>query len=169
MLARVNRRDRLLSFFVLREAIVFLYALGVLGYLRVFTSGWLPPGWLNYAVNLLAFAFISVAILFDWKIIGEFKPNRWLAALHGSLVLFFPISIVLVLLGNTHEAMQLSSVVIAIGLLLALFSAISTRAWREARYAKSEDQPICSKTVLVSLYLLAPVVALSHRLPLMGD
>jgi signal transduction histidine kinase len=168
VLARINRKDRILTFFVIREVVVLLYALAVLGYLRVFTAGWLPPGWLNHLVNLIAFAFITVIVLFDWKIIGEFKPNRWLARLHGSLVLFFPVSIVLVVLGQTNDAMRLSSLVVLATLLLALFSAISTRAWREARGAKAEEQPICSKTVLVSIYALATVVALLHRLPLMG-
>jgi len=168
VLARFNRKDRILTFYLVREVVVLLYALAVLGYLRVFTAGWLPPGWLNHAVNLIAFAFISVIVLFDWKIIGEFKPNRWLAGLHGSLLLFFPVSIVLVVLGQTNEAMRLSSLVIFATLLLALFSAISTRVWREARGAKVEEQPICSKTVLVFIYTLATVVALLHRLPLMG-
>lgn len=168
VLARFNRKDRILTFFVVREAIVLLYALAVLGYLRVFTAGWLPPGWLNHAVNLIAFAFISVIVLFDWKIISEFKPNRWLARLHGGLLMFFPVSILLVIFDQTAQAVRLSSLVILATLLLALSSAISTRAWHEARGAKPEVQPICSKTVLVSLYVVATVVALLHRLPLMG-
>jgi signal transduction histidine kinase len=168
VLARINRKDRILTFFVIREVIVLLYALAVLGYLRVFTAGWLPPGWLNHAVNMIAFAFITVVVLFDWKLIGEFKPNRWLARIHGSLVLFFPISIVLVILGQTNAAIRLSSLVILATLLLALSSAISTRAWQQARGSKPEEQPICSKTVLVSVYALATFVALLHRLPLMG-
>lgn len=168
VLARINRKDRILTFFLIREVIVLLYALAVLGYLRVFTAGWLPPGWLNHAVNLIAFAFITVVVLFDWKLIGEFKPNRWLARLHGSLVLFFPVSIVLVILGQTNEAIRLSSLVVLATLILALSSAISTRAWQESRGAKPEEQPICSKTVLVSVYALATFVALLHRLPLMG-
>lgn len=168
LLARINRKDGLLTLFVVREAVVLLYALGVLGYLRVFAAGWLPPEWISHAVNLIAFAFISVIFLFDWKIIGEFKPNRWLARLHGGLVLFLPVAIVLVIFGYTHAAMGLSSLVIAVALFLALFSAISTQAWRKARHGAPEEQPFCSKTVLVSIYVFATVVALLHRLPLMG-
>ena len=108
-LTRINRKDKLLSFYLLRETVVIVYALAILGYLRIFSSGWLPPAWIDQLTNLLAFTFISTLIWFDWQLLREFKPNRWIARMHGSLVFFLPIAVVLMLMGKTNEAARLFS------------------------------------------------------------
>jgi len=167
-LTRINNKDKLLSYYLIRESVVIIYALAILGYVRIFTSGWLPTGWLDTFTTLISFFFIVVVIWFDWNLIAEFKPNRWLARIHISLLLFFPISAALVLMGKTNEAVRLSSVIVLATISLALISAISTKAWTLARNASQNDQPICSKTFLVLLYAFIAAIALLHRLPIMG-
>lgn len=168
LLARINRKDKLLSFYLIRELVVIVYALAILGYLRVFSSGWLPAGWLDHSTNLIAFVFIATIICFDWQLIREFKPNKWIARLHGALVLFLPIQIVLVIMGKSSEAIRLSSLEIALTIILSFVSAISTRAWALSRHAPKEEKPICSKGFLVLIYGVAASITLLHRLPLMG-
>jgi signal transduction histidine kinase len=167
-LTRINNKDKLLSYYLVREAAVIIYALAILGYVRIFTSGWLPAGWLDTFTTLISFFFITVVIWFDWNLIAEFKPNRWLARLHISLVLFFPIAAALVLMGKTNEAVRLSSLIVLATISLALISAISTRVWTIARNGSQDSQPICSKTFLVLLYAFVAAIALLHRLPIMG-
>jgi signal transduction histidine kinase len=53
-------------------------------------------------------------------------------------------------------------------MLLTMSSVISTQAWKQARHAPPEEQPVCSKTFLVFIYGLAISIALLHRLPIMG-
>jgi signal transduction histidine kinase len=167
-LTRINNKDKLLSYYLIREAVVIVYALAILGYIRIFTSGLLPSGWLDTFTTLISFFFITVVIWFDWNLISEFKPNRWLARLHISLVLFFPIAAALVLMGKTNEAVRLSSLIVLATISLALISAISTRVWTLARNGSQDSQPICSKTFLVLLYAFVAAIALLHRLPIMG-
>lgn len=167
-LTRINRKDKFLSFYMIREVVVITYVLAVLGYLRVFASGLLPPSWIDQATNLIAFTFIATIIWFDWQLIHEFKPNKWISRLHGGLILSFPIQIFLVIMGKTHEAVQLSSLVIAAAIFLAFASALSTQAWAQARHAPPEEQPLCSKGFLVFVYGFSSLLALLHRLPLMG-
>lgn len=168
LLTRINRKDKLLSFYLVRETVVIIYGLAILGYLRVFSSGWLPPAWIDQLTNLIAFTFITTLIWFDWHLLCEFKPNRWIARMHGSLVFFLPIAVVLMLLGKINEAARLSSLVVAAYMLLAISSVVSTQAWKQARHASAEEQPICSKAFLVFIYGLAISIALLHRLPIMG-
>jgi signal transduction histidine kinase len=168
LLTRINRKDKLLSFYLVRETVVIIYGLAILGYLRIFSSGWLPPAWIDQLTNLIAFTFITTLIWFDWQLLREFKPNRWIARMHGSLVFFLPIAVVLMSLGKTNEAARLSSLVVAAYMLLAISSVVSTQAWKQARHASSEEQPICSKAFLVFIYGLAISIALLHRLPIMG-
>ena len=168
VLTRINRQDKLLSFYLIREFVVILYALAILGYTRVFASGWLPSGWVDQATNLLAFTFITTLIWFDWRLIREFKPNRWIERLHGGLIFFLPIAVVLMMLGKTNEAARLSSLVVIAYMVLAISSVLSTQAWKQARHAPQEQQPACSKGFLVFIYGFAILVALLHRLPVMG-
>ena len=168
VLMRINNKDKLLTYYLVREFVVITYALAVLGYLRFFTSSFLPMGWLDTITTLILLFFASIVIWFDWRLIDEFKPNRWLARLHGSLFLFFPLLAILVFIGKTNEAARISSVVIIAAVFLALFSAISTKAWAEARHAPEENQPPCSKWFLIFLYTLVAVIGFLHRLPIMG-
>jgi len=168
VLTRINRKDKLLSFYLIREFFVIVYALAILGYLRVFASGLLPSGWIDQTTNFIAFVFITILIWFDWQLLREFKPNRWIARMHGGLVLFLPIAAVLMIMGKTNEAARLSSLVVAAYMLLVMSSVISTQAWKQARHAPPEEQPICSKAFLVFIYGLAISIALLHRLPIMG-
>lgn len=167
-LTRINRKDKLLSFYLIREFVVIVYALAILGYTRVFSSGWLPPSWVDQATNLLAFTFITTLIWFDWQLIREFKPNRWIDRLHGGLIFFLPIAVLLMMLGKTNEAARLSSLVVIAYMVLAISSVLSTQAWKRARHAPQEQQPACSKGFLVFIYGFAILVALLHRLPVMG-
>lgn len=169
VLARINRKDTLLTGYIIRETFAIGYALAVLGYLRVFSSGWLVPYWVDAITNLLVFGFPAVAIWFDSKLIGEFKPNRWLARFHFGLVFFFPIEAVLALSGHMFWAGRLNAFVIVAAVILVVLCALSTRAWVQARHASSEAQPPYPKTLLVFVYGLVLVVVLLHRLPVMGS
>lgn len=169
VLTRINRKDKLLSFYLIREFVVILYALAILGYLRVFGSGWLAPSWIDQSTNLIAFVFITTLIWFDWQLIREFKPNRWIARLHGGLVFFLPIAVTLMIVGKTNEAARLSSLVVMAYMLLTVLSVLSTQAWKQAGSVPHEEKPICSKSFLVLIYLIAISVALLHRLPIMGS
>jgi len=168
VLTRINRKDKLVSFYLIREFVVILYAFAILGYVRVFCSGWLPAGWVDQVTNLLAFTFITTLIWFDWQLIREFKPNRWIERLHGGLIFFLPIAVLLMMIGKTNEAARLSSLVVIAYMVLAISSVLSTQAWKQARHAPQEQQPACSKGFLVFIYVFAILVALLHRLPVMG-
>lgn len=168
VLTRINRKDGLLTLYLIREFVVIAYAFAILGYLRVFSPAWFPPSWVDQSTNFIAFTFIATLIWFDWKLIGEFKPNKWISRLHGGLILFLPIAVVLMFVGKTHEAARLSSLVVVSYMILALSSVLSTQAWKQARHSSPEEQPICSKSFLVSIYGLAIAIAFLHRLPIMG-
>ncbi|MGV0982772.1 MAG: ATP-binding protein [Polynucleobacter sp.] len=168
-LSRINKKDKLLTYYLVREVVVIAYALAILGYLRVFASSWLPTYWLDLFTNLLGFIFPAVVIWFDSRLIGEFKPNRWLARIYIGLLLFLPIAITLVLLGRTIEAARFTSIVIIAAIFLAIACTISTRAWVEARNSPSEERPVISKGFLVFLYVFVAAVILLHRLPIMGS
>ena len=168
LLTRINRRDTLLSCYIVREVLAIAYALAILGYVRVFTSGWLPPSYADMTTNLLIFAFPAAAVWFDSRLIGEFKPRPWLARLHFSMVWFFPIEAALVFMGRTVDAARLNSLVIIAILILVVACAMSTQAWAQTRHAPPEDRPPYPKWLLVFVYVSVVSVVLLHRLPLMG-
>lgn len=168
VLTRINRKDALLSCYLVREVMIIIYALTVLGYLRIFTSGWLPPVWVDTLSNLLAFGYPAVVVWFDSRLIGQFKPNRWLARLHFSMVWFFPVEAVLVFMGRTTEAARLSSLLIIAILVLVIACVISTQAWAQTRHAPPNERPPYPKWLLVLTYTIVVAIIFLNRLPLMG-
>lgn len=168
ILARINQRDGLVSLYIFREIMAILYAFAMTGYLRVFCTGWLPVAWLDPLMNLIVFVFVAVAIWFDSRLIGEFKPNRWLARGFFSLALLCPIEIGLAFIGHMAEAIRINGVVVVAGVFLALACAISTRAWATKKEALTDEQPVYPKTFLVGTYVFIMAAVMLNRLPVMG-
>lgn len=168
ILARINQRDGLVSLYILREVMAILYAFAMFGHLRIASSSWLPAAWLDFLTNLIVFVFVAVVIFFDSRLIGEFKPNRWLARSFLGLSLFFPIGIVMALNGNMHEAIQINGLVVFLGIFLALACAISTRAWADSKNMPADQRPVYPKFFLVGAYLLILAAVMLNRLPVMG-
>lgn len=168
ILTRINRKDALLSCYLMREMVIIIFALSILGYLRVFTSGWLPPVWVDTLMNLLAFGFPATVIWFDARLISQFKPNRWLARLHFSMIWFFPVEVVLVFMGRTTDAARLASLVFLAVLVLLIACVLSTQAWAQTRHAPPNERPPYPKWVLVLTYVMVVAVVFLNRLPLMG-
>ncbi len=73
-----NHRDELVGSYVFRELLAIAYALIMLGYFRVFTSGWLPVHLVDPVSNIVIWFFVAYVIWFDTRLIREFKPHPWL-------------------------------------------------------------------------------------------
>lgn len=168
ILARINHRDGLVSLYILREVMAILYGLAMFGHLRIMSSGWLPTAWLDFLTNLIVFVFVAAVIFFDSRLIGEFKPNRWLARAFLSLAMFCPVAIMMSLTGNIYEAIQINGLIVFVGIFLALACAISTRAWNETKNAPEDQRPVYPKAFLVGTYFLILMAVMLNRLPAMG-
>ena len=168
ILAWINQRDRLVALYVCREAFSILYALIILGYFRIFTSGWLTGEQLDIFSNVAIWVFVAVVIWFDSYLLAEFKPNRFLLQLFKSLIWALPLELCGLLLGKLYLSVLLNAMILLPALLLAFFCALSTQAWKESASNLTPQKPVVSKLFLVFMYGSILVIVLLNRLPSMG-
>ncbi len=168
LLSYLNQRDRLVGIYIVRELLAILYAMVVLGYCRVFTSGWLPEYWLDAFSNNIVWIFIAYVIWFDTQLIREFKPNPWLLKVLQVLPFVLPLNLLLFLWGATYLANLINAYLVIVAILTILLTALTTRAWDDTRGKPEDEQPVFSKVFLVSIYCVVLLVVLINRLPIMG-
>lgn len=163
-----NQRDRLIGSYIMREVFAIAYALVMLGYFRMFTSGWLPVHLLDPVSNIIIWFFVAYVIWFDAQLILEFKPHPWLIKVLLALPWVLPVNLLLLAFGNLGLASIVNSYVVIVAIFLILCAALSTRAWAETKNAPPDQKPVFSKAFLVSVYATVFLVVLINRLPIMG-
>lgn len=168
VLAWINQRDSLVALYVCREFFAIIYALVILGYVRVFCSGWLSGEQLDTLTNVCVWLFVAVVIWFDTRLLAEFKPNRLLLQLLKLLMFALPLELAALILGKISSGILLNSMIVPPALFLAFLCALSTTAWAESAGAPPDKKPLISKYFLVFVYGVLLVVVLLNRLPSMG-
>lgn len=168
ILSYFTQRDFLIRIYIWREVAAISYALVVLGYFRIFTSGWLPASHLDAVSNYIVFAFVSYVMWFDSWLISEFKPNVWLIRLLRGLSLVLPIEIALFAMGYEAIAVILNGYIVIAGVVLVSLAIISTKAWKETKDAPVDQRPVFPKSFLVGIYSVVVVVVIFNRLSVMG-
>ena len=167
-LSYFNHRDGLIGSYIIRETLAISYALVMLGYFRVFTSGWMPVDLLDPVSNIMIWFFVAYVIWFDTRLIREFKPHPWLTRVLLILPWVFPLNMLLFVVGKLYLANIINAYLVILAIFLIMFAAISTRAWQEAQGAPADEQPVFSKAFLLTVYGAVLLVVLLNRLPIMG-
>ena len=168
LLSYLNQRDRLVGIYIVRELFAIAYAMVVLGYCRVFTSGWLPESWLDAFSNNIVWIFVAYVIWFDTQLIREFKPNPWLLKVLQVFPFVLPLNLLLFAWGAAYLANMINAYLVIVAIVTILLAAMTTRAWDDAKGQSEDAQPVFSKTFLVSIYSIVILVVLINRLPIMG-
>lgn len=163
-----NHRDELVGSYVFRELLAIAYALIMLGYFRVFTSGWLPVHLVDPVSNIVIWFFVAYVIWFDTRLIREFKPHPWLTRVLRFLPWVFPLNMLLFVVGKLYLANIVNAYLVIFAIFLIMCAALSTRAWKEAQGAPADEQPVFSKAFLLTVYGTVLLVVLVNRLPIMG-
>lgn len=168
LLSYLNHRDRLVGIYIVRELLAIAYAMVMLGYCRVFTSGWLPADWLDALSSNIVWIFVAYVIWFDTQLIRDFKPHPWLLKVLRILPFVLPLNLLLFVWGKAYLANLINSYLVIFAIVVILLAALSTRAWDEACGKPEDEQPVFSKAFLVGIYSIVLLVVFFNRLPIMG-
>lgn len=168
ILSYFTQRDFLIRIYIWREVAAISYALVVLGYFRIFTSGWLSASHLDAVSNYIVFVFVAYVIWFDSWLISEFKPNVWFIRLLRATSFIVPIEILLFALGYEAIAVIMNGYVVIVAVVLVSLAIISTKAWKETINAPLDQRPVFPKSFLIGIYSVVVVVVIFNRLSVMG-
>ena len=168
VLSYINQPDRLVGLYVLREAFAISYAMVMLGYFRMFASGWIPADAIDPISNALVLIFVAVVIWFDAHLIREFQPNRWFYRVLLVLPTAVVLELLLMALGKTYLAIKINAILIFVDITWVFVTVLTTRAWREAARTPGLEKPVFSKPFLISMYGLIILAVLLNRVQAMG-
>ena len=142
-------KDRVVGAYVLKQLASIGLAFATAGYLRVFTSDWLPLNWIDQATNFSVLAYAATAVWFDYQILRDYQAPRWGMRLLLLALLLFPCSVALLWLGQVQVALRLNSGVYFFTPLLSLILALKSKPFTADIGMQA---PVISKKVMVILF-----------------
>lgn len=121
--------ELLMAAFAWKELTALLFALGSMGFLRVF---W-PPSWggatLDPLVSVFSILGVNGGALFHLVFLREFRPPRWSLALLAVVVAGAPLLLLMMALGQTRLALTVNMVAVLVSPWLILLNALLARGW----------------------------------------
>ncbi len=159
-------KEKVAGLFGLKQLAALIYALCVLGYMRIF---W-PQSWSAHSLDLLSSLFSMVAtsagIYFHLVFLSEFKPRLWtlwaLRLLAG--MLFVNLSLFFVF-DMPRLALQINLSTVLITPVVLLIAALLARGWREQ---DSLNPPALPRRIVIGFYSLLLLILAVASLPGLG-
>lgn len=160
-----NAPERLLGLFVLKQLGAVVYALFVLGYMRLLLEGVVPPLWVDSLSSLCLIIYSLVALCYHLVFFKLLKPPPWTIRLFTALILMPPAALYLQLSGQTLKAMMLTVGVLFVASLLGM---LMTLLSRYPSTPEAQSTLLVSKRSMVVAHLLLLASVLVSALPVLG-
>lgn len=160
-------REQVIGAFALKQAAALVFALGSLGYTRVFWPVQWPAQWLDTTTTLFSILAVSAAIYFHVVLLSEFSPPRWLTQIHRGLLSLLPVKLLLVL--AIHEprlALEINMVEVLLTPVIFLLSVFLANGWSQA--TPMRQRPVLARWVAVGFYVLLFLILQIAALPGLG-
>lgn len=158
------RRDHIYGLFALRLAFSILHIFVWFGLLRYFFAGALGISTRDDIYNLVMIALTVVAATFDFKLISEFGPPRWLIKIAWSILGVSAACLVLLLLGRTQSALHLNSFVVIFFLIMNVVLAFSAKNHTGAPYGQMAINVMRAGFLLMAIVVIVPVLMVTNIL-----
>lgn len=131
-------REKIFGVFGLMQSVALFFALGSLGYTRVFWPDAWPAQWLDLVTSVCSILSVSSAIYFHFVLIREFDPPRWIVQLQRLLLALQPIKLVLLLaFDESILALHINMYEVLFAPALFWTSVWFSRIWREPAQSRS--------------------------------
>lgn len=156
-------RETVIGSFALTQVTAFFFALGSLGYSRVFWPAFWPGQWLDMATSTFSILAVSSAVLFHVVFISEFSPPRWMTRLLWlTLLLVLPIKLLLLLADQAMLALHLNMLEILMVPSVFLAAILLSTGWK---HPEESQRPALQRWVVTGFYMLLCVILLIAVLP----
>jgi len=159
------RREKLIGIFLLRQFICLIYALSVMGYTRALLGDFLPAIWQDNATSMIILCLIPGAVWFDYQLLREYKPSKWLMRLLLVQAALLPFEIALFFAGQAAWVLHFNAVMLMVEPVTALLLAITAKAWKTA---VGEDAPAISRRGLALFYFMLTLMIMISALMVLG-
>jgi two-component system, sensor histidine kinase LadS len=155
-------RDHVVGAFALSMLAAFAYAIGALGYLRVFWPLEWPPWELNHFTTVFSILAVSSGVLFHTLFLAEFNPTRWAARSQATAGSFLATKLVLLMLGLPMAALRMNMMEVLLAPVFFLLSACMATGWSNPN---AKIRPPLSRSLIIGFYALLLVLMAAAALP----
>lgn len=162
----VFSREAVIGAFAIKQATALVFALGSLGYTRVFWPAHWPALWLDATTTLFSMLAVTAAIYFHVLLIREFGPPRWIQRVHQLLVALLPFKLLLLAANEAIWALRINMFEVLLAPVVFLLSVLLANGWRNA--ASERERPILARWVAVGFYALLLLILVMAALPGLG-
>ncbi len=163
--AYIVDREPLLVWFLLKQFGALIYALFLLGYLRMYFDSILSPVDIDRMTKITMILYSWVAAIYQMVLLKELDPPAWTLAVYRWILNILPLSLILLLFDYPIESAVLN------GLAVMLFIALGVTMTALGRYPVRQGEVefhMLPKGVMVTLHLLVFASAFFSVGPLFG-
>ena len=162
----VFSREKVIGVFGLKQAAALVFALGSLGYTRVFWPESWPAQWLDTTTTVFSILAVGAAIYFHVVLISEFHPQRWLMRLLRLLLLLLPIKLLLVAFNESTAALRINMLEVLLAPVVFLVAVVMARGWHPT--TPPQQRPILARWLVIGFYVLLLLILVMAALPGLG-
>ncbi len=155
-------RDQVVGSYALSMLTAFAYALGALGYLRIFWPLEWSPWNLNHFTTVFSILAVSSGVLFHTLFLAEFSPPRWAARSQAAAGILLAIKLVLLVLGLPMAALRMNMMEVLLAPVFFLLSAYMATGWSNP---DAKTSPALSRPLIIGFYALMLVLMAAAALP----
>lgn len=152
------RRDLLYGLFALRLLFSMLHIFVMTGLFRYFFSGILRASVRDNVYNLVLVSVIAVTASFDFKLISDFGVPRWLQRVAWSLLCLPVVSLLLLFLGHTQDALRFNALLVSVVVIMSVILAFSERKRGKSYYGRLSVNTIRFGFVLMVMVVILPAL-----------
>lgn len=157
-----DQRDRVIGAFIVQQLISIVFTLSLLGFFRVYLSGWLSPQAIDLITSAMFPITATTVLWFHWQFLREFKLPALGMRCVKWLTLATPLILVLMLAGLMRQALELTMVVTMLTPLMLLVLACF------ATTPPPGEVPRLSRRQLIAVYGLTLAILWNATLPAFG-
>lgn len=154
------RRELIYGLFVLRLAFSMAHLFVWFGLLKYFFSE-VDAQTRDFIYNIITVTIIAVAGAFDYRLLSEFRPAKWLQKLFLGVMSLAVIGVTLLLLGHTQSALRVNAFVVSVAMIVLLLLALSVRERDQVPYERNAVIVIRCGFLIMTLLIFVP--ALMHQ------
>ena len=158
----VSDRDLLSGLFVLKQGVIFLHALAIIGYWRMLLSSFLAPIQIDFTCTMMIVGFGLSSVIFHYFYFLQFDVRRWVTLwLQGMMLVYVP-CLLFLFAGDIYTAVRINTACLGVLSLSFIIVPPFGIRWHAMR------QPIISFPTMMTIHVIIFVVAWIFVLPALG-
>lgn len=162
VMAWLDEREPLIGVFIVQQVMSVLLTLSLLGFFRVYLSGWLSASVIDQIHSAIYPVTATSVLWFHWHFLREFKPPALGMRLLKGLMLATPLNLLLMAAGHTSLALQITMLIVVLTPPIMLFLALLTPK------QKAIDRAQLKRGHLILIYVLTTLILWNATLPAFG-